>query len=455
MNQILIVDDEQSMLDFLTLMLQKEGYDIITANDGAKAKEFIKKEKLDLIISDIKMPDIDGIELLKYIKEINPGATVILITAYASTKTAIQALKLGAYDYISKPFDIDELKIIIEKALEKKRLTEEVSYLKRELAEKHSFANIIGKSKKMKELFQIIEKVASSNATVLIAGESGTGKELVAQAIHYNSPRQNKRFVSVNCGALPPDLLESELFGYMKGAFTGAVRNKEGLFEVAHDGTILLDEISEMSPQMQVKLLRVLQERNIRRLGGTEEIRVDVRVIASTNRDLQKHVLSGAFREDLFYRINVIQIKIPPLRERKADILPLVEHFLQKYCKEMGKDINSMNDEARNCLLTYHWPGNVRELENAIEAAVALTSEKIITVDKLPQSINKSHKVVDDSQFRLRNNEFDLEEHLDQLRKQFIISALQNAEGVQRKAAELLHMSSRSFRYFVKKFNLR
>jgi two-component system response regulator PilR (NtrC family) len=455
MNQILIVDDEQSMLDFLTLMLQKEGYDIITANDGAKAKEFIKKEKLDLIISDIKMPDIDGIELLKYIKEINPGATVILITAYASTKTAIQALKLGAYDYISKPFDIDELKIIIEKALEKKRLTEEVSYLKRELAEKHSFANIIGKSKKMKELFQIIEKVASSNATVLIAGESGTGKELVAQAIHYNSPRQNKRFVSVNCGALPPDLLESELFGYMKGAFTGAVRNKEGLFEVAHDGTILLDEISEMSPQMQVKLLRVLQERNIRRLGGTEEIRVDVRVIASTNRDLQKHVLSGAFREDLFYRINVIQIKIPPLRERKADILPLVEHFLQKYCKEMGKDINSMNDEARNCLLTYHWPGNVRELENAIEAAVALTSEKIITVDKLPQSINKSHKVVDDSQFRLRNNEFDLEEHLDQLRKQFIIRALQNAEGVQRKAAELLHMSSRSFRYFVKKFNLR
>lgn len=455
MNQILIVDDEQSMLDFLTLMLQKEGYDIITANDGAKAKELIKKEKLDLIISDIKMPDIDGIELLKFIKEVNPEATVILITAYASTKTAIQALKLGAYDYISKPFDIDELKIIIEKALEKKRLTEEVSYLKRELAEKHSFANIIGKSKKMKELFQTIEKVAPSNATVLIAGESGTGKELVAQAIHYNSPRQNKRFVSVNCGALPPDLLESELFGYMKGAFTGAVRNKEGLFEVAHDGTILLDEISEMSPQMQVKLLRVLQERNIRRLGGTEEIRVDVRVIASTNRDLQKHVLSGAFREDLFYRINVIQIKIPPLRERKADILPLVEHFLQKYCKEMGKEINSMNEEARNCLLTYHWPGNVRELENAIEAAVALTSEKIITVDKLPQSINKSHKVVDDSQFRLRNNEFDLEEHLDQLRKQFIISALQNARGVQRKAAELLGMSSRSFRYFVKKFNLR
>lgn len=455
MNQILIVDDEQSMLDFLTLMLQKEGYDIITANNGAKAKELIKKEKLDLIISDIKMPDIDGIELLKFIKEVNPEATVILITAYASTKTAIQALKLGAYDYISKPFDIDELKIIIEKALEKKRLTEEVSYLKRELAEKHSFANIIGKSKKMKELFQTIEKVAPSNATVLIAGESGTGKELVAQAIHYNSPRQNKRFVSINCGALPPDLLESELFGYMKGAFTGAVRNKEGLFEVAHDGTILLDEISEMSPQMQVKLLRVLQERNIRRLGGTEEIRVDVRVIASTNRDLQKHVLSGAFREDLFYRINVIQIKIPPLRERKADILPLVEHFLQKYCKEMGKEINSMNEEARNCLLTYHWPGNVRELENAIEAAVALTSEKIITVDKLPQSINKSHKVVDDSQFRLRNNEFDLEEHLDQLRKQFIISALQNARGVQRKAAELLGMSSRSFRYFVKKFNLR
>jgi two-component system response regulator PilR (NtrC family) len=455
MNQILIVDDEQSMLDFLTLMLQKEGYDIITANDGAKAKEFIKKEKLDLIISDIKMPDIDGIELLRFIKEINPDATVILITAYASTKTAIQALKLGAYDYISKPFDIDELKIIIEKALEKKRLTEEVSYLKRELAEKHSFANIIGKSKKMKELFQTIEKVACSNATVLIAGESGTGKELVAQAIHYNSPRQNKRFVSINCGALPPDLLESELFGYMKGAFTGAVRNKEGLFEVAHDGTILLDEISEMSPQMQVKLLRVLQERNIRRLGGTEEIRVDVRVIASTNRDLQKHVLSGAFREDLFYRINVIQIKIPPLRERKADILPLVEHFLQKYCKEMGKEINSMNEEARNCLLTYHWPGNVRELENAIEAAVALTSEKIITVDKLPQSINKSHKVVDDSQIRLHNNEFDLEEHLDQLRKQFIIRALQNTGGVQKKAAELLGMNSRSFRYFAKKFNLR
>ncbi len=455
MSQILIVDDEQSMLDFLTLMLQKEGYDIITANSGSKAKGIIKKEAIDLIISDIRMPGIDGIELLRITKEINPDIIVILITAYASTKTAIQALKLGAYDYISKPFDIDELKIIIEKALEKKRLTEEVIFLKKELAEKHSFANIIGKSKKMKELFQTIEKVAASNATVLIAGESGTGKELVAQAIHYNSSRRNRKFVSVNCGALPPDLLESELFGYMKGAFTGAVRNKDGLFEIAHEGTILLDEISEMSPQMQVKLLRVLQEKNIRRLGGTEEIKIDVRVIASTNRNLQKHIESGNFREDLFYRVNVIQIKIPPLRERKADILPLVEHFLQKYCKEMSKEINSINEEARNCLLTYHWPGNVRELENAIEAAVALASSKSITLDKLPQNIGRSQYVVDDSLFKLDNNGFILEEHLDQVRKKYITQALQSTGGVQKKAAELLGMSSRSFRYFLKKFNVR
>lgn len=455
MSRILIVDDEQSMLDFLSLMLKREGYEIITANSGQKAREIIKKEKVDLIISDIKMPDIDGIELLKIIKEIIPDANVILITAYASTQTAIQALKLGAYDYISKPFDIDELNIIIEKALEKKRLTEEVSYLKRELEEKHSFANIIGKSKMMKELFQIIEKVAVSNATVLIYGESGTGKELVARALHYNSPRRNGKFVSINCGALPPDLLESELFGYMKGAFTGAVANKAGLFEIADKGTILLDEISEMSTQMQVKLLRVLQEKSIRRLGGREEINVDARVVASTNKDLQKLVEAGTFREDLFYRINVIPIKIPPLRERKEDILILIERFLQKYCQEMGKEIKSIDGEARDCLLRYHWPGNVRELENSIEAAVALTEGPVITLDKLPQNISRSHDELKDSLFSFDDNGFNVEEHLTEMKKKFISLALQKADGVQKRAAELLGMSFRSLRYFVKKYNLR
>ena len=454
MSRILIVDDEQSMLDFLSLMLKKEGYKIITADNGYKAREIIKQEELDLIISDIKMSGIDGIELLKITKEIIPDATVILITAYASTKTAIQALKLGAYDYISKPFDIDELKIIIEKALEKKRLTEEVDYLKKELRKKHSFANIIGKSKSMMEIFQLIEKVATSNSTVLICGGSGTGKELVARAIHYNSPRQGGKFVSLNCGALPQDLLESELFGYMRGAFTGAVSNKEGLFETAHKGTILLDEISEMPPAMQVKLLRVLQEKNIRRLGGTEEIKIDTRVIASTNKELHKLVEKGAFREDLFYRINVIQIQIPPLRERKEDILPLAEHFLQKYCYEMGKTIKSLDEEARDCFLKYRWPGNVRELENAIEAAVALTSGPIISVDKLPQNTRPSYYELSDSPLSL-NDGFNLEEHLSNSRKKLMNLALQKAGGVQKKAAELLGISFRSFRYFVKKYNLR
>ena len=457
MERILVVDDEKSMCDFLSIMLKKEGYAVATARDGSQAKNIIDKELIDLTIADIRMPDISGIELLEYIRQVSPETIVIMITAYASTETAIQALKLGAYDYITKPFNVDEIKIIIEKALEKKRLKEENIYLKKELQlrEKHRFGSIVGKNKKMVALYRLVEQIAPTSTTVLISGESGTGKELIARAIHNHSPRQDKQFVSINCGALPETLLESELFGYLKGAFTGATSNKKGLFEVANGGTLLLDEIGDMSPSMQVKLLRVLQDKIIRRVGGLQEIKVDVRIITSTNQDLQRLVEEKRFREDLFYRVNVMQIRIPPLRERKDDILLLANHFLNIYNQEVGKNIQGYHERTKAYLESYSWPGNVRELENMVERAVALETTDLIMPDRLPEKIYRDKLPSADSPYYLADEGMNLEEHITNVRKKFIASALEKAGGVQKRAASLLGMTFRSFRYFVKKYGLR
>ncbi|TKJ33162.1 Fis family transcriptional regulator [bacterium (candidate division B38) B3_B38] len=457
MERIMVVDDEKSMRDFLSIMLEKEGYTVSAAKDGTEAKGLIDGELIDLVIADIKMPETNGIELLEYIRQVSPETIVIMITAYASTETAIQALKLGAYDYITKPFNVDEIRIIIEKALEKKRLKEENIYLKKELQlrERQYFDSIVGKNKKMVALYRLIEQIAPTNTTVLICGESGTGKELIARAIHYHSPRRDKQFVSINCGALPETLLESELFGYLKGAFTGATSNKKGLFEVANGGSFLLDEIGEMSPSMQVKLLRVLQDKIIRRLGGLQEIKVDVRIITSTNQDLQRLVEEKKFREDLFYRVNVMQIRIPPLRERRDDILLLANHFLSIFTKETGKNIQGFHEQTKAYLESYDWPGNVRELENVVERAVALETTNLIMPERLPEKIYRDKMPSPDSPFYLPDEGMKLEEHIVNIRKKFMASALEKAGGMQKRAAALLGMTFRSFRYFIKKYGLR
>ena len=375
-DKILVADDEQSMREFLDIMLKKEGYKVSLASNGEEVIKLIEKDIFDLVLMDIRMPRLDGISTLKKIKAISPETIVIMITAYASADTAIKAMKEGAYDYITKPFKVEEIKLIIKNALEKKNLQKENILLKQVVRDRYHFENIIGQSSKMLDLYKLLEKVAPTKTNILITGESGTGKELVAKAIHYNSPRKEKPFVTLNCGAIPESLIESELFGHMKGAFTDAIATKKGLFEVADEGTIFLDEISELPLLMQVKLLRVLQDREFKRVGGTEDIRVDVRIISATNKDLEEAVREKRFREDLFYRLNVIQIKLPPLRERREDIPLLAMHFLKKYSEELNKNILTISPEALRILLNYDYPGNVRELQNIIERAVALESPK-------------------------------------------------------------------------------
>ncbi|MFC2172210.1 sigma-54-dependent transcriptional regulator [Acidobacteriota bacterium] len=453
--RILVVDDEKGMRDFLNILLDKEGYEVRLAGSGLKAKEILSKDLFDLIISDIKMPDISGIELLEYVKEVSPDTIAILITAFASTQTAIAALKLGACDYITKPFDVDEVKFTIRNAIEKKRLVQENIYLRQKLSEGNKFANIIGTSPGMKAVFEMISKVLETNSTVLIAGESGTGKELVARAVHFESRRKGKRFVSINCAAMPESLLESELFGHVRGSFTGAVSNKKGLFEVADEGSLLLDEIEDMSPNMQVKLLRVLQERTIRRVGDTKQIAVDVRIIAATNQDLNECVANGTFREDLFYRINVIQIRIPPLRERPEDIPLLLDHFIKQYAAEMNKDIRGVTKEAIERMLEHQWPGNVREMENAVEMAIALEGSDMIQLENLPESVTGLKPVSAGTKFFIPEKGINLEEKLDRLRKEYLMEALRKARGKQVEAAQLLGLSFRSFRYYLKKYGVK
>ncbi|HYP28882.1 MAG TPA: sigma-54 dependent transcriptional regulator [Blastocatellia bacterium] len=456
MEKILVVDDERSMRELLELVLKRQGYAVHTAENGTRALELVRQNVYDLIISDVKMPDINGIELLERVREISPESMVIMITAFATVDTARRAFKLGAEDFYIKDagFDVEELKITVGKALEKKKLRQENTLLKRELRQRNSLANIVGRSPQMQAVYQMIEIVAATTSTVLITGESGTGKELVARAIHDNSNRSAAPFVSINCGAFTETLLESELFGYMKGSFTGAVSNRKGLFEAAEGGTIFLDEIGETTPAMQVKMLRVLQERRIRRVGGHEEIPVDCRVVAATNRDLANMVEDGTFRNDLFYRISVIPVELPALRARRTDIPDLVQHFLEKYSLNAGRSKLSISDEALRYLESYDWPGNVRELENTIERAVALEPTNVILPERMPERILK-YKPRNVTDVDLPDEGIDLEAYLAQLEKDYIIRALQRTAGNQTRAAEILNMSVRSLRHLLDKHKIR
>ena len=454
-DKILVADDEKSMREFLDIMLKKEGYKVTLASNGEEVMKLIEKDIFDLALVDIRMPRQDGISALKRIKSISPETVVIVITAYASADTAIKAMKEGAYDYITKPFKIDEIKLIIQNALEKKPLQKENLLLKQVVRDRYHFENIIGQSSRMLGLYDLLEKVAPTKTNILITGESGTGKELAAKAIHYNSPRKDKPFVTLNCGAIPESLIESELFGHMRGAFTDAISTKKGLFEVADEGTIFLDEISELPLMMQVKLLRVLQDREFKRVGGTEDIRVDVRIISATNKDLEGAVREKQFREDLFYRLNVIQIRIPSLRERKEDIPSLTGHFLKKYSEELGKQISQASPEALRILIQYDYPGNVRELQNIIERAVALETSQELTVQNLSSYIEEQlpgkKRPLD---LEIPSEGVDLEKIVEDVERTLLLKALDRTKGIKKKAAELLHINFRSMRYRLEKYGL-
>src|SRR3990172_8708763 len=451
--RILVVDDEKSTRDLLSITLAKEGYDVLTAAGGEPAIEALHRESVDAVITDLRMPKVDGLQVLRVAKEISPDMAVIVITAVASTETAVEAMKLGAYDYITKPFKLDEVNLIVRNALERKRLRDENLYLRRQLETQHRFENIIGKSGVIAEVFDTIRKIADSPSTAMVTGESGTGKELVARAIHFNSFRRDKPFVSVNCGAIPEALMESELFGHVKGAFTGAVANKVGLFSAAEGGTLFLDEITEIPALLQVKLLRAIQEREIRRVGDTRDVKVDVRLIAASNRELEQAVSEGVLREDLFYRLNVIPIHLPPLRERREDIALLVAHFLQKFGRQLNKDVRGVTPEALAILERYHWPGNIRELENVLERAIVLGGSEVLGADAFPESVRRElpMKAIE---VELPEDGMDLEGTLDTLERRYLQRALDRSGGVQTKAAELLRMTFRQFRYKLQKHNM-
>jgi two-component system response regulator PilR (NtrC family) len=451
--KILVIDNEKSMRDFLAIVLKKEGYLVAAAENGEAAVQRLEKEIFDLVITDLKMPKMGGIELLKNVKEIHPNTVVLVMTAFASTETAIEAMKEGAYDYLTKPFQIEEVKLIIRNALEKKRLKEENFRLKRELKDQSTFSNIVGRSEKMKKVLDLVQKVSDSKSNILIFGESGTGKELIARAIHFNSSRREKPFVTVNCGALPESLLESELFGHMKGSFTGAVANKEGLFEVAHEGSIFLDEIGDTSPSIQVKLLRVLQEKEFRRVGGTKNIRVDVRIIAATNKDLEKAISEGKFREDLYYRLDVIPIYLPPLRERVEDIPLLSDHFLKRFNQSLGKQVNDITAQAMKLLAGHEWRGNVRELENVMERAVALANAPSLTANDFKDYLHRSASWVP-IQTDIPAEGLNLEGLIGKIEKELLLKALEETHWVKKEAAKWLHLDFRSFRYRLNKYGI-
>src|SRR5437868_3645738 len=461
MASLLIVDDELSMRQFLTHLFQREGHSIRVAENGRRAMEMQRQQPVDVIISDVRMPDMGGIDLLRATKDLHPQTEVIMMTAFANEETAREAVKLGAFNFIYKPFDNDLLKVIVQRAVqkitderEKAALQVENEALIKGQRAKGQLGNIIGRSDRMQSVYQMIETVAQVQSTVLITGESGTGKELVARAIHDLSPRAQKPFVSINCGAFTETLLESELFGYVKGSFTGANTNRKGLFEAAEQGTIFLDEIGEMSAAMQVKLLRVLQERKVRPVGAHEETAVNTRVIAATNRDLSALVKQGTFREDLFYRVSVIPMELPPLRERGSDIAELAEHFIGKYCAQTGRTI-AISAPAMRLLESYSWPGNVRELEHTIERAVALERTDLIQPERLPDQITNYKPSRISSDLQLPDEGINLTAHLDQLEKTYVLEALKRTDGNQTNAADLLKMSVRSLRHLLDKHGIR
>jgi len=454
MAKILVVDDDQGMREFLEIMLSREGYRVVVAATAEKAWERCRKERFDLVITDLKMPGADGIDFIKGMKEISPETLVILITAYASGETALRAMREGAYDYIEKGFDSEELKATIRNALAKKGIRKEDALFIKGVQDALCFGKIIGKSEEILKVYSVIKKVAATNANVLILGESGTGKELVAEAIHENSDRKDMPFVVINCGGIPENLLESELFGYMKGSFTGAYSDKPGLFEVARGGSIFLDEIAELPSTLQVKLLRVVQEKTFRRIGGAEDIKVDMRIISATNKNLEKSVKEGTFREDLYYRLNVVPILIPPLRKRKEDIPLLTRYFIEKYSREFGKEINTISTYALELLLEYQFPGNIRELENIIERSIVLEQSNIILPENLVLAGSMGTADFINEDLDIPSEGIDLNEEVAKLERRLIEKALEKAGGSKTKTADLLHVSSDSLRYRIEKLGL-
>lgn len=454
--RVLVVDDEKSMCDLLEIMLKKDGYEVRTTTDPREALELVEREPFHLVLTDVRMPEIDGFQVLRRVKEVQPETLVIMITAYGSPEGAVEAMKQGAYDYITKPFRVDEVKLVIKKALERYRLWEENVRLRQELEGRYRFWNIIGKSPRMQQVFDLIEKVSQTKVNVLIVGESGTGKELVAKAIHYNSPRKGRPFVALNCAAIPETLLESELFGYVKGAFTGAATTKKGILEVADGGTLFFDEVGDLPLLLQAKLLRVIQEKEFKRLGGTSDIKVDLRIIAATNQNLEEKVRNKEFREDLYYRLNVIQIKLPPLRERKEDIPLLAQHFLAKYNRELGKNMEGFTPEAMELLLQYDYPGNVRELENIIERCITLEPGPLITERYIRPYMAEAplSPSLPSVEVEIPEGGVDLERIIQELEKAYLKKALEKAGGVKKRAAELLGMNLRAIRYKLAKYGL-
>jgi two-component system response regulator PilR (NtrC family) len=442
--RILVVDDEQSIRDFLTILLGQEGYETETADSVGSALERLSSEPFDLVICDLKLPDGEGLDVLRESRSRQFGPEFVIITAHTTPQHALESLRAGAAEYISKPFDVDDLKVIVRKLLD--RADDEPEDLE--------IPNFVGASKSIRRIMELVPRVAATPSTVLVTGESGTGKELLARALHAHSKRVQGPFLTVNCGALPEGLLESELFGHVRGAFTGAVRDHDGLFAQAGGGTIFLDEIGELTPPMQVKLLRVLQERRFRQVGGTKELQADVRVLAATNRDLQRDVKEGRFREDLYYRLNVIQLHLPPLRRRGADIPELARHFVSRTCERFDLPPKRLTSDAIRVLLAYPWPGNVRELENVVERTVALESSEIISSGSLPEHLRGASENTDLETMVLPEEGLDLEEYLQGIRRMLMRQALDLADGQQKKAAGLLRLSYRAFRYHAEKLGL-
>ncbi len=449
--RILIVDDEPSQREILQGFLAAEGWEVDTAENGTEALNLFRKHPFDLCLVDYRMPDMTGLELLEKLKSQPPEAAVVIITAYGSITSAVEAMKLGAYDYLTKPIDLDELSHLIAKIQERQHLLTEVRELREQLIERFRFDHIVGESGKMQEVLSLVARVAPSDTTVLIRGESGTGKELIAKAIHYNSPRSERAFIKVNIAALPENLLESELFGHEKGAFTGAAEQRIGRFELADRGTIFLDEIGDLPLPLQVKLLRVLQEREVERVGSNRPRPVDIRIIAATNQDLEKALAEKRFREDLYYRLNVVPIFLPPLRDRREDIPPLIDFLLKKFVERTGKQVQGVSREAMDILISYSYPGNIRELENILERAVLLTRYNLITVEDLPLHLREQsleHEVI------LHPKRMALPDALESLEKQMILRALEQHDHVQTRAAEELGISERMLRYKMKKHGL-
>lgn len=456
-HNILIVDDEGQNRDYLSEILSQEDYNVSSASNGKDAISKLSQDLFHVVLTDLQMPEVDGLGVIRYLVENKLNCIGIIFTGYGSVKTAVDAMKLGAFDYITKPFKADEIKVVVKKALDHLALQEENTYLKQQLKAKYKFENIIGTSDRMQKVFSLIDKVSSTDSTVLVLGESGTGKELVARALHYNSPRAQNPFVPVNCGAIPEELLESELFGHEKGAFTSAFRTRIGRFELAHSGSIFLDEVSEMSPNLQVKLLRVVQEREFERVGGIKSIKTDVRIIAATNKDLEEEVAEGRFREDLYYRLNVIPLNLPPLRDRKEDIPLLVKHFMSKYGKEKNSLVTGFSKRAMNVLMQHKWPGNVRELENLVERVLVLCEGTEVDVNDLPEKLLAGAAVESSSsvpQLDLPESGIDLSTAVSEFEKSIIMQALTKSNWVKNRAAKLLHVNRTTLVEKIKKQKL-